>query len=558
LTSGKTSAFSVVQAGCATGYYSYGHEIGHNFVLNHDRGTESACNSSLTSFNYGYRAPDATFRSIMAYECKTTECDKMPKTGCTRVQRFSNTQFLYNGKPMGNTLNDNAKHFNSLRSVVASHYPAMNCNSNSQCNDNDATTYDTCNTAKAVCVFTPIVPTKAPTRAPTKVPTMAPAKVPTRTPTNIPTLSPTKVPTKAPSKAPTNVPTGNPTKAPIIAPTKFPTKTPTTAPTKVPTRTPTNIPTKAPTKSPTGAPIKAATNAPIVLVPVTPIYAMESRVVYNVTSSVWTTVLLQGVYVSPIPVCTVQYDTGISLLPAVTRIQNVRSTSFDVRIQNPSNQVLTERIVHCVIVEEGAYNLPDGRKIEARQYKSTVTDHDLGWVGQAQTYLNRYVNPIVLGQVMTYTDVRWSVFYSRAASNRSTPPNAQSLRTGKHLGEDSPITRLAETVGYIVIEKGHATFSTGIEMECGRTAESVVGYVERKYTHSFAVPFTTIPMVTVVSQAGMNGNEGSWALTTGNTTSSYFDVAVDEDQTADAERIHPVEEVDYIAFTSAGVIPLTK
>ena len=185
-----------------------------------------------------------------------------------------------------------------------------------------------------------------------------------------------------------------------------------------------------------------------------------------------------------------------------------------------------------------------------------MTDHARGWNGQAQTYLNRYTNPIVVGQVMTYNDIRWSVFYSRGASTPETPPNAQSLRCGKHLGEDRPITRLAETVGYIVIEKGHASYS-GAEIEFGRTPVAVVGYVNATYTTTFATPFASTPIVTVASQVGTKGREGSWAVLSGNTSSSYMGVSVDEDQTMDSERSHPAEEVDYIALTSIGVIQLT-
>ena len=32
------SMYSVSSYSCATGYYTFGHEIGHNFGLNHDRG----------------------------------------------------------------------------------------------------------------------------------------------------------------------------------------------------------------------------------------------------------------------------------------------------------------------------------------------------------------------------------------------------------------------------------------------------------------------------------------------------------------------------------------
>ena len=519
-SSGRASTFAVVNTACATGYYSYAHEIGHNFGMKHDHGTENKCNA--TTFNFGYRDPAASFRSILAYDCKMGQCDNMPKTGCPRVQRFSNNEFRYNGKPMGDTYNDNAKQWNKVRAYVASHYPAMNCNSNSQCNDNNVATVDTCNVAKAVCVFTPVVPRKAPTRVPSKRPTLSPTKAPTRQPIIAPV-----------SKA--------------IAPTRSPTRTTITkAPTKIPTRTPSSAQLPA-------SPVAAG--APIAP---TPSYYMESKVIAGVSSSGWTTVTLVKSYRSPIPVCTVQYDTGNALLPAVVRMQNVQSQSFQIRIQNPSNLALSGRTVHCVIVEEGLYTLPSGRKIEGRKYLSTATDHDLGWVGQAQTYMNRYTSPIVVGQVMTYNDARWSVFYSRGATDRTNAPFTNSLRCGKHVGEDSPITRTAEMLSYIVIEKGHDSYNSGMEIEFGRTPLSIVGYVNATTTTAFATPFSSTPIVTIASQVGTKGREGSWAVVSGNTSKTFMGVSVDEDQTFDTERSHQAEEVDYIAFTSVGVIQLTK
>lgn len=73
----SSSAFSVVHHGCATGYYSFAHEIGHNQGAHHDNANGSG---ALFSYAYGYQDPLSRFRSVMAYDCPG---------GCTRAGLFS-------------------------------------------------------------------------------------------------------------------------------------------------------------------------------------------------------------------------------------------------------------------------------------------------------------------------------------------------------------------------------------------------------------------------------------------------------------------------------------
>jgi hypothetical protein len=285
--------------------------------------------------------------------------------------------------------------------------------------------------------------------------------------------------------------------------------------------------------------------------------AMESMVVPGVSKE-WTKVTLSQQYLSPIAVCTVEYNTGNNLLPALVRMKEVLSGSFKIRLQNPSDATLGDgRDVHCVVVEEGAWEMPDGRKIEAKKYLSTLTDYPRDtWVGEAQTYTNSYTNPVVLGQVMSYNDPDWSVFWSRG-SNRFNAPSGSTLFTGKHIGEDVDTTRDPETVGYIVVETGHAT-SNGIEIETKRGLDIATGYVQGEgKTYTFDTAFSTTPAVAVLSQATMAGGDGSWAVLAEVTSKTSMLVAVDEDQIADVERNHKKPDVlDYIVFSAAGTVTL--
>lgn len=105
-----SSAFSVIHHSCATGYYSFGHELGHNQGLHHD--IEAAGSSrSLYPYAYGYQEPFASFRTIMAYNCQG---------GCKRVNHFSNPDVNYKDKPTGiDGAADNARTIDESAPIVA-------------------------------------------------------------------------------------------------------------------------------------------------------------------------------------------------------------------------------------------------------------------------------------------------------------------------------------------------------------------------------------------------------------------------------------------------------
>jgi hypothetical protein len=249
------------------------------------------------------------------------------------------------------------------------------------------------------------------------------------------------------------------------------------------------------------------------------------------------------------------YNKGSTLKPAVVRMKAVGSTSISIRLQNPSDNALGSRDVHCVIVEEGVWKLEDGRNIEAAKYSSTVTDRKGTYVGQEQSYQSEYSKPVVLGQVMSYNDPKWSVFWSGSSSNYGDAPSSTGFVTGKHIGEDKRTTRQTETIGYIVIESGHAS-SGSIEFETGRASDMFVSYTTASMNHQFITPFQSAPVVAVVCQAAIDGTDGSWAVLTSNPTTTSVGIAVDEDQISDIERIHTTEEVHYAVFSPAGSMPL--
>ena len=88
----QTFAFSVVARICATGNFTFGHELGHNMGLQHDR--MDAPSDGVFPFSHGYVDIPNSFRDIMGVQ--PASCP-----GCIRIQNFSNPNVTFNGHPTG-------------------------------------------------------------------------------------------------------------------------------------------------------------------------------------------------------------------------------------------------------------------------------------------------------------------------------------------------------------------------------------------------------------------------------------------------------------------------
>ncbi|WP_405598523.1 MULTISPECIES: M12 family metallo-peptidase [unclassified Pseudoalteromonas] len=103
------SAFAMVDYDCATGYYSFGHEIGHLQGARHN--PENDPSTSPYSFGHGYQQPQSQWRSVMAYNCTNN---------CTRINYWSNPNKSYNGDVMGTLAeHDNARVLNLTNPIIA-------------------------------------------------------------------------------------------------------------------------------------------------------------------------------------------------------------------------------------------------------------------------------------------------------------------------------------------------------------------------------------------------------------------------------------------------------
>lgn len=101
----ESDAFSVVRDSCATGYYSFAHELGHNMGSAHDRANAG---SALTTYSYGWRTSDNAYRTVMAY------------SPGTRIPTFSNpVKDAPNGLALGTSVDNNAASLNYSATTVS-------------------------------------------------------------------------------------------------------------------------------------------------------------------------------------------------------------------------------------------------------------------------------------------------------------------------------------------------------------------------------------------------------------------------------------------------------
>jgi hypothetical protein len=116
-----THGFSTVARSCATGYYSFGHELGHNMGVRHDTYVDTA--GTPYPYAHGYAYPAGRWRTIMAYNNACSAAG----VNCTRLQYWANPEVQYGGAAMGNAgtaddhraLNDTAPTVANFRASVS-------------------------------------------------------------------------------------------------------------------------------------------------------------------------------------------------------------------------------------------------------------------------------------------------------------------------------------------------------------------------------------------------------------------------------------------------------
>lgn len=265
----------------------------------------------------------------------------------------------------------------------------------------------------------------------------------------------------------------------------------------------------------------------------------------------WQTVQLVNQYTNPVVIAT-PVITSTSLDPVVTRIRNAGPNSFQVRAQRPGGSTNDTYEIEYLVVEEGVYDYPTyGVKMEAVLTTSTRTAARGRWGNnwrETRSYQNAYLNPVVLGQVMSHNDSDFSVFWASRSNTPSNAPTQTSFAAGKHVAEDTDRTRANESLGYVVIEAGSGTIN-GQAYAAGVGSDIVKGQQNSNSGYLYNVPNNFHLLGGVLSAAAMDGNDGGWPVFKADPIGNGgFRLAIEEDQIRDNERNHTDEQAAYLMF----------
>ncbi len=279
---------------------------------------------------------------------------------------------------------------------------------------------------------------------------------------------------------------------------------------------------------------------------------LEVGVIENVTDQ-WQTVPLYKNYRRMVVVATPNYSNHSP--PVVTRVRNAFGNQFELRVQSAGGEDPNNVDVHFMVMEEGVYSEEEnGFKCQVFSLNSSGTDNQSSWIGDPLNQLTSFDDPVVLGQVMTSNDPRYSYFWSRG-SDQTLPPSNTELYAGKSVGEDPQDDRQSEQIGYIILEAGSGTIDD-VEYITNVGSQTIQGMGDNP-PYSYSISGLSDATVSIASQAGMNDNNGGWVVLFGEDpyTTSSLKLAIDEDQFKDSERQHNSEQVAYIVFDDTDFLP---
>lgn len=215
---------------------------------------------------------------------------------------------------------------------------------------------------------------------------------------------------------------------------------------------------------------------------------------YGIAASVgssFETVTLQNTYTDPVVIGTHNLVSA-SDIPAVVRVDAVGSTSFDVKLQNPSGSTPTSADVHYIVIESGLHTLHGGDQVEAGIVSSS-TALSTSFPGTMETIslTGSFTDIATFVQVHDNNETAWMQGWSSDGTQTGTP-TPSNFSIGRHTGQDSG-SRAATDLGWVAIERGTGSMDS-VDWEAGITSDTIQGPDDSPpYTYSITFPSVSDP-----------------------------------------------------------------
>ncbi len=289
----------------------------------------------------------------------------------------------------------------------------------------------------------------------------------------------------------------------------------------------------------------------------------------TIDGGTWITVNLTKTYVNPVVVAgPITHNNDLTLVP---RVRNVTSTTFQIGMQSPCENAgsidppagpcppvggwVSEDLDYWVM-EEGAWEFPDGQEVEADIENTSVVRAGAGGnsgatnqVNLTHTYATSGV--IIYHTVNTFNDPSFITSTATRDDSVGNPPTPTPADNDFSLvleGMEVNSTHGAEDIGWIAMETSSGT-NAGFSYDAGRTGEDV----DRHSDGCFARGPTGITTENIISNVNtMNGNNGSEVRFCSPGSPGRINVHMDEDQVNDDERTGIPEAVTWFVYDHGG------
>jgi hypothetical protein len=259
-----------------------------------------------------------------------------------------------------------------------------------------------------------------------------------------------------------------------------------------------------------------------------PLLVAESGKI-GLTNEQWRTVNLQHAFDNPVVIVSAP---GYNDRSAVTvEVENVTSTSFDVRLHNWHVKIPnhTAENLSYFVVEAGTHTLRDGTVIMAGHHDASDTSWtDVDFASSFGTI------PLVFTQLDHSSTGAYTTRLTNIDEN-----GFSILAQGAELVQPQDLTFQTH---WLAIEPGTGNSDNGI-FEVGHTGERITDQPER---FGFAGDFNTTPSLILTAQTTNENDTAGVRLVSAN--NQIASILMEEETSLDSERKHIAEDVGYLAF----------